>query len=104
MVQHQPDTEELVERASRGDDRARQALLIRHRDRLIRMAAVRLDRCLAARVDPADIVQDAMLEASQDLDDCLRTRPLPFHAWGSSPKSAKTTVGVLCAMLMDRLA
>jgi RNA polymerase sigma-70 factor (ECF subfamily) len=81
MIQHQPDTEELVERASRGDDRARQALLIRHRDRLIRMAAVRLDRRLGARVDPADIVQEALLEASQDLDEYLRTRPLPFHAW-----------------------
>jgi RNA polymerase sigma-70 factor, ECF subfamily len=77
----QPDTEQLVERASRGDDRARQALLIRFHDRLIRMAAVRLDRRLAPRIDPADIVQEALLEASRDLSDYLRDRPLPFHAW-----------------------
>jgi RNA polymerase sigma-70 factor (ECF subfamily) len=79
--QHEPDTAELVERASGGDDRARQALLIRHYERLVRMAAVRLDRRLAPRVDPADVVQEAMLEASQNLSDYLRDRPLPFHAW-----------------------
>ena len=77
----QPETEFLVERASRGDDRWRQALLIRHHDRLIRMVSVRLDRRLAPRVDPADIVQEALLEASQNLSEYLRDRPLPFHAW-----------------------
>jgi RNA polymerase sigma-70 factor, ECF subfamily len=81
MSQLQPDTEELIARATGGDDRARQQLLMRHHDRLIRMVAVRLDRRLAARVDPADVVQEALLEASQNLDDYLRDRPLPFHAW-----------------------
>ncbi len=79
--QHESDTAELVERATRGEDRARQALLIRHYERLVRMAAVRLDRRLAPRVDPADVVQEAMLEASQNLSDYFRDRPLPFHAW-----------------------
>jgi DNA-directed RNA polymerase specialized sigma24 family protein len=78
--QHEPDTTELIERASRGDDRARQQLLIRYHDRLLRMAAVRLDRRLAPRVDPVDIVQEALLEASQDLSEYLVHRPLPFHA------------------------
>jgi RNA polymerase sigma-70 factor, ECF subfamily len=81
MGQHQPDTEDLVDRAARGDDCARQALLIRYYERLIRMATVRLDRRLAPRVDPDDVVQEALLEASQDLSDYLRDRPLPFHAW-----------------------
>ena len=60
---------------------ARQALLIRFHERLIRMAAVRLDRRLAPRIDPADIVQEVLLEASRDLSDYVRDRPLPFHAW-----------------------
>ena len=81
MTDLHPDTEELIDRASRGDDRACQKLLIRHHDRLIRMVAVRLDRRLAARVDPADIVQEALLEASQNLADYLRDRPVPFYAW-----------------------
>jgi RNA polymerase sigma-70 factor (ECF subfamily) len=77
----EPDTQELVERASRGDDRARQSLLIRYHERLVRMVAVRLDRRLAPRVDPADVVQEALLEASRHLSDYFRERPLSFHAW-----------------------
>ncbi len=79
--QHEPETAALVERATRGDDRARQTLLIRYYERLIRMASVRLDRRLAPRIDPADMVQEALRLASQDLSDYLRDRPLPFHAW-----------------------
>jgi RNA polymerase sigma-70 factor (ECF subfamily) len=81
MTFDEPDTDQLMETAGRGDDVARQELLMRFHGRLIRMAAVRLDRRLAARVDASDIVQEALLEASQDLSDYLRTRPLPFHAW-----------------------
>ena len=43
-----------------GDDAARTELLARHRDRLRRMVAVRIDRRLAARVDPSDVVQEAL--------------------------------------------
>jgi RNA polymerase sigma-70 factor, ECF subfamily len=75
------DTEQLLERAGRGDVAARQQLLIQHRDRLRRMVALRLDRRLAARVDPSDIVQESLAEAHQHLSEYLRDRPLPFYAW-----------------------
>ena len=45
------------------------------------MVAVRLDRRLAARVDPSDVVQEALADASRRLDDYLLSRPLPFFAW-----------------------
>jgi RNA polymerase sigma-70 factor (ECF subfamily) len=45
------------------------------------MVAVRLDRRLAARVDPSDIVQEALLEAAARLDEYLRARPIPFYPW-----------------------
>ena len=45
------------------------------------MVALRLDRRLAARVDPSDIVQESLAEAHQHLSDYLRDRPLPFYAW-----------------------
>jgi RNA polymerase sigma-70 factor (ECF subfamily) len=76
-----PDTEQLVELASQGDDQARQQLLMRHRARLRRMVAVRLDRRLAARVDPSDVVQETLTEAARNLSDYLRERPLPFYPW-----------------------
>jgi RNA polymerase sigma-70 factor (ECF subfamily) len=76
-----PDTDRLVEAASRGDAEARGGLLERFRRRLKRMVAVRLDRRLAARVDPSDIVQEALLEATSRLDEYLQERPLPFYPW-----------------------
>src|SRR5213080_1218802 len=76
-----PDTDQLLASASRGDATARGRLLERHRPRLRRMVAVRLDRRVAARVDPSDVVQDAMLEAAARLDEYLRERPIPFYPW-----------------------
>jgi RNA polymerase sigma-70 factor (ECF subfamily) len=77
----QPDTEELIELTARGETAARQQLLVRHRKRLVKMVAVRLDRAVAARVDPSDVVQEALAQAAQHLDEFLRTRPLPYYAW-----------------------
>jgi RNA polymerase sigma-70 factor (ECF subfamily) len=45
------------------------------------MVALRLDRRLAARLDPSDIVQEALAEADRRLDDYARERPLPFYPW-----------------------
>src|SRR5205085_8371475 len=76
-----PDTDQLLAAASHGDRTARGRLLDRHRRRLRRMVALRLDRRLAARVDPSDIVQDALADADRRLDDYLRARPIPFYPW-----------------------
>jgi RNA polymerase sigma-70 factor (ECF subfamily) len=81
MTTPQPDTEELLRQADRGDAAAREGLLARHRDRLRKMIAWRLDRRLAARVDPSDVVQEVLVEASRKMDRYLRERPLPFFPW-----------------------
>src|SRR6478736_5774661 len=81
MTTHPPDTEELLRQAAGGDGPARQQLLARHRDRLRRMVAVRLDRNLAARVDPSDVVQETLADAARRLDDYLRERPMPYYPW-----------------------
>src|SRR5712692_7478367 len=81
MTRAQPDTEELLQRAGDGDDAARQQLLLRHQHRLRQMVAVRMDRRLAARVDPSDLVQEALMDAHQKLSDYIRKRPLPFYPW-----------------------
>jgi RNA polymerase sigma-70 factor (ECF subfamily) len=77
----QPDTEELLDRAGTGDRSARQELLLRHRNRLRQMVALRIDRRMAARLDPSDVVQEALADAAQSLSDYLRDRPLPFYTW-----------------------
>jgi RNA polymerase sigma-70 factor (ECF subfamily) len=81
MTRTEPDTEELLRRAAGGDLSARGALWQRHRPRLRRMVALRLDPRLAARVDPSDVVQETLAQADRRLDDYLRERPLPFYPW-----------------------
>jgi len=73
--------DELILRAGGGDGEARQVLLASHRARLRQMIALRLDRRLAARIDPSDVVQEALADAGQALSEYLRRRPLPFYAW-----------------------
>lgn len=76
-----PDTNQLLDAIARGDAPARNQLLDRHRDRLRRMISVRLDRRLAPRLDPSDLVQETLAEADRRLDGYLRDRPLPFYPW-----------------------
>jgi RNA polymerase sigma-70 factor (ECF subfamily) len=58
-----------------------EGLLERHRARLCRMIALRLDDRLAARVDASDVVQEALVDAARKLPDYARHRPLPFYPW-----------------------
>jgi RNA polymerase sigma-70 factor (ECF subfamily) len=76
-----PDTELLLAQVAAGDADARGRLLARHRDGLARMVACRLDRRLASRVDPSDVVQEVLIEADRKLERYLAERPLPFHVW-----------------------
>jgi RNA polymerase sigma-70 factor (ECF subfamily) len=75
------EMEALVQRANRGDRAARAELLERHRQFLLRIVALRMDRRLAPRVDASDIVQETMARAARDLSDYLRRPGVPFSVW-----------------------
>ena len=77
----QPDTEELIDLTARGDAAARQQLLVRHRKKLVKMVAVRLDRRVAARVDPSDVVQEAFLEAAHGFERFHGDSEAQLRAW-----------------------
>src|SRR3954447_8730203 len=81
MGNNTPETQQLLDQASRGDAAAVERLLTAHREPLRRMVGMRLDPALAARVDASDIVQDVLLEASRRLEDYLRNPAMPFHLW-----------------------
>ncbi len=76
-----PATEELLQLAQRGDPSAVERLLVRHRDRLRRMVQYRMDERLQSRLDPSDVVQDALVNAARELSRYLTERPLPFYPW-----------------------
>ena len=83
MVDHRedPEIERLLILAGQGDLEARGRLLSRFRDPLKSLAASRLDRRMASRLDPSDVAQDVLAEAGRRLAIYLRDRPLPFYAW-----------------------
>ena len=74
-------TDDLLRRAAHGDQDAAQQLLVRYSQRLKKMVAVRMDRRLSQRVDPSDVVQETLIEASRKLPNYLRDQPLPFYPW-----------------------
>ena len=75
------NTAELLDRAQQGDSEARDQLLMRYRQRLKRMVVAMMDARLSARLDPSDILQDALTIASQRLPDYLAARPVAYYCW-----------------------
>jgi RNA polymerase sigma-70 factor, ECF subfamily len=76
-----PDTDELLRRCADGDPSATAKLLDRHRDRLRRLVAIRVDTRIKARIDPSDVVQETLATAHRQLPEYLSKRPLPFYPW-----------------------
>lgn len=81
MPVEMPDTDELLRRVDAGDNSAAGELWDRHRARLRQMVAVRMDARLAARIDPSDVVQEALAEAARKLPGYLKDRPVSFYPW-----------------------
>jgi RNA polymerase sigma-70 factor (ECF subfamily) len=74
-------TDALLARAATGDAAAGESLLVRHQARLRKMIAVRLDRRLAGRLDPSDVVQEVFAEAARELPTYAAAKPVPFYPW-----------------------
>lgn len=70
-----------TQRLQQGGEAALAEAFMGHRDRLRRMVHLRLDRRVAGRVDPSDVLQDAFLDAAQQLDRYLADPPMPLFLW-----------------------
>jgi len=75
------ETDRLLHCAAQGDKERWGDLLARHRERLRRMVALRLDQRLQGRIDPSDVIQEAYLEASKRLAEYLKQPSMPFFLW-----------------------
>lgn len=75
------ETVQLIERARAGDQSALADLFERYRERLRRMVDLRLDRQLAGRVDPSDVLQEAFIDLARKLKDYDRRGDMPFFLW-----------------------
>jgi RNA polymerase sigma-70 factor (ECF subfamily) len=75
------ETQKLLERAKGGDQTAFDDLFQRHRAKLRRVIAFRMDRRVAARVDASDVLQDTYMEAYRRLQKYLQQPGMPFYFW-----------------------
>ncbi len=71
----------LLERARNGEERALSELLAGAQRELKRMVDLRLDPALRRRLEPADIVQEALLEAARRFPEWRRDERYPFRLW-----------------------
>lgn len=81
MADDSNETRALLQRVSQGDSAGWETLLARHRERLRRMVALRLDQRVQGRVDASDVIQEACLEAWTRLPEYLRQPSMPFFLW-----------------------
>ncbi len=75
------ETQGLLERAREGNNSAFEELFNRHRARLQKAIAMRMDRRVAARVDASDILQETYMEAFKRLPKYLHQQGMPFYLW-----------------------
>lgn len=75
------DDLEKLKRAEGGNEQALTEVLARHRRRLKRMIAMRMNPRLQGRLDASDVIQDALVEAARTLDDYLADPALPVFLW-----------------------
>jgi RNA polymerase sigma-70 factor, ECF subfamily len=78
-VDETAEADQLHSRLEQGDPEALAELFARHRDRLWRTVSFRMDRRLAGRIDPDDVLQEAYVAMAGRLGDFAdRAGPSPF--------------------------
>jgi RNA polymerase sigma-70 factor, ECF subfamily len=73
--------DELLAQAGRGDRSAIGRLIERHRGRLRKSLAGRIDRRISARLDASDLVQETFAVASRRLPEFVQERRIGFFDW-----------------------
>jgi RNA polymerase sigma-70 factor, ECF subfamily len=71
----------LLERLRGNDGEALGDLFMLYRERLWRMLYVRLDRRMASRVAPDDVLQETFLDLARRIGEYLADPAVPFYVW-----------------------
>ena len=74
-------TDDLLRRAKAGDAAALGALFAHYRDRLRKMVQLRIDRRVAGRLDPSDVLQEAYLDVARRFPEYTAAPQAPFYVW-----------------------
>jgi len=81
MADHVSTPDDLLQRATAGNQEALAQVFSLHRDRLRQMVRLRLDRRLQGRLDPSDVLQEAYLDFARRLPDYVQKPDMPFYLW-----------------------
>jgi RNA polymerase sigma-70 factor, ECF subfamily len=81
MTDTRTTTGDLLRRATAGDAAALGELFAHYRERLHRMVRLRLDRRVAGRLDPSDVLQDAYLDVARRFPEYAAAPDVPFYVW-----------------------
>jgi RNA polymerase sigma-70 factor (ECF subfamily) len=81
MTEDSATHDDLLRRASSGDQDALAQVFNCYRDRLRQMVRLRLDRRLQGRLDPSDVLQEAYLDFARRLPDYAHEPDMPFYLW-----------------------
>jgi len=77
----EPEPEELLERARKGERESLGRLLESYRNYLMLLARLQIDRRLQGKVDTSDVVQDTFLAAHRDFGQFRGSTEQEFLAW-----------------------
>lgn len=80
-VQDNGENADMIRRASDGDANALDQLFTVHRERLLRMIRLRLDRRIQGRVDSTDILQEAYMDVFKKLREYVNSPSTSFFIW-----------------------
>lgn len=81
MTETGTTSEQLLRRAKSGDAAALGELFAHYRDRLRKMVRLRLDRRVAGRLDPSDVLQEAYLDVARRFPGYVAAPGVPFYVW-----------------------
>ena len=75
------EAEDLLQKFLAGEQHAVEEMIARQLCCLSGAIAIRLDRRIQSRVDAADVIQDAQIEACRRIARFVHQRPMPFKLW-----------------------
>jgi RNA polymerase sigma-70 factor (ECF subfamily) len=81
MTEESSEINDLLKRASEGDDAAVDQLFSQHRERLKRMVRLRMSPRLQGRIDESDVLQESYLYIFNKLATYLDNPAVPFYLW-----------------------
>jgi RNA polymerase sigma-70 factor (ECF subfamily) len=75
------ESSKIIELLRRGNQQVLVDLWDQHRERLLRLVKLRMDRRMQGRVDAEDVLQEAYVDFASRVDEYTADPSMPFYLW-----------------------